>query len=136
MPETLNTPPSDEPTRAGSLLPTALHHAWVFVLGSVVFTVIFWSVWSLFLRDMLAPTPSATPAPREQTAAPAQDELLRKYQQQAQETDQMQRDMQRQIEIHARNQKRQSELLTQQEDQTRRFEQVLRRWEAQAGLRR
>ena len=122
--------PLAEAVRSSSPLQRAL----TFVVGSAVFTVIFWTLWSLVLRNILTPSPSTAPNTKEQAATQAQDELMRKYQQQAQDADEMQNEMRKQIETNAQLQKRQTELVTRQEEQARRFDEVLRRWEAQAGM--
>ncbi len=136
MSQTQDGPPLDDSAEARPLLPIALQRALTFVLGAVVFTVIFWSLWFLALKPVLAPTPEVTAKAPESTAQSLPGDLMRKYQQQAQDADAIQRDMQRQIDANTEIQKRQSRLIAQQEEQTRRFEEVLRRWEAQAGIKR
>ena len=130
-------PPAANVSRPEAVEPSLFKRAGLFVLAAVVFTVIFWSLWFLLLRPGFSSQSNDTAeTQRQQEQAKAYDDLLRKYQQQARDADEIQANLKRQLNQTDAIHKRQMDLLQKQEEQARRFDQVLNRWEGQSNGRK
>jgi len=132
------SPPAASVSTAEPAEPSFLKRAGLFVLGAVVFTVIFWTLWLWVLRPGLWGSSSNDSAEirKQQEQSKAYDDLMKGYQRQAKEADEIQANLKRQVDQADAIQERQMDLLKKQEEQARRFDKILQQWEVQPGRKR
>jgi len=113
-----------------------MRDAGLFVLKTVVFVTIFWSLWFFVFR----PFSSYVNAPASQSASQSQDgdneALMKEYWRQARLADQIQKMYMDQALLTEKHQKRFEVMLATQEDLVKRQAEVIRAWEKQAGIRK
>lgn len=103
--------------------------AGLFVAKSVVFVVIFWSLWLFLFR----PISSSLSADSSSTTQPSQEDQnqknIEKYMEQARTTDRL-------LAESAAQQQRMAAVISKQEELLKRHDQVMYKWEQQAGIRK
>lgn len=96
----------------------------LFIVKAVSFTIIFWGLWLYVLKPITSPSQSASDSSQD-----AQTKALDKYNEQAKRAAE-------QLDRNDAEQKRMHQLITTQEEQARRYNLILDKWEKQAGIKK
>jgi len=100
----------------------------LFVAKSVVFVVIFWSLW-LFIFRPISSSLSADSSSTTQLSQEDHQKNIEKYMEQARTTDKL-------LAESAAQQQRMAAVISKQEELLKRHDQVMHKWEQQAGIRK
>ena len=105
----------------------------LFLLKSVVFVCVFWSLWIFLFRPLSnsLSTPSTAQVQDQEQAA-----LMKKYWDQAHEADRIQAKYKEQVAIADGQLKRMDAVIAERERQLKRLDAVIAKWEKQAGSSR
>lgn len=107
-----------------------------FVLKSVVFVAIFWSLWIFIFKPLNAYVSASGDSSSQASNSDSQDKLVEKYWQQARLADQIQAKYMEQAKASDEYQKRYEALLTKQDEILTRLDLLVRKWDAQVAPRK
>ena len=103
----------------------------VFVLKSIIFSLIFWAIWIGVIRPITSATSDSSNA-SSQSQEDDQESLMKKYWEQAYRADKLQDQYEISIDVSKNQQRRLDALLTKQEEQANRLDSILSSWEKQS----